>query len=91
MRPGAGFDGCSKKNAGCTADWQVNCPPVEPSGWFFEFSNPHYPDVDDTAIVLACLSQLGGDEAAAARARGIKWLLDMQNDDGGWAAFDRTQ
>jgi squalene-hopene/tetraprenyl-beta-curcumene cyclase len=73
------------------ADWQVNCPPVEPSGWFFEFSNPHYPDVDDTAIVLACLSQLGGDEATAARARGIKWLLNMQNDDGGWAAFDRTR
>ena len=24
------------------------------------------------------------------RARGIKWLLNMQNEDGGWAAFDRT-
>jgi squalene-hopene/tetraprenyl-beta-curcumene cyclase len=79
-----------EKECRVTADWQVNCPPVEPSGWFFEFSNPHYPDVDDTAIVLACLSQLGGDEADAARERGIKWLLNMQNDDGGWAAFDRT-
>jgi squalene-hopene/tetraprenyl-beta-curcumene cyclase len=79
-----------EKECRVTADWQMNCPPVEPSGWFFEFSNPHYPDVDDTAIVLACLSQLGGDEAVAARERGIKWLLNMQNEDGGWAAFDRT-
>jgi squalene-hopene/tetraprenyl-beta-curcumene cyclase len=79
-----------EKECRVTADWQANCPPVEPSGWFFEFSNPHYPDVDDTAIVLACLSQLGGETAAAAKERGIKWLLNMQNDDGGWAAFDRT-
>ena len=25
---------------------------VEPSGWFFEFENPHYPDTDDTAMAL---------------------------------------
>lgn len=80
-----------EKECRVTADWQMNCPPVEPSGWFFEFSNPNYPDVDDTAIVLACLSRLGGKEAAAARTRGIKWLLNMQNNDGGWAAFDRTR
>ncbi len=42
-----------EKECRVAADWQKNCPPVEPSGWFFEFSNPHYPDVDDTAIVLA--------------------------------------
>src|SRR5438046_2557652 len=29
-----------------------------------------------------------GDGAAAAR-RGLNWLLQMQNKDGGWAAFDR--
>ncbi len=29
--------------------------------------------------------------AKAALARGIHWLLNMQNDDGGWAAFDRTR
>jgi squalene-hopene/tetraprenyl-beta-curcumene cyclase len=73
------------------ADWQENCAPVEPSGWFFEYSNPHYPDVDDTAIVLACLSRLGGDAASEAKKRGIKWLLNMQNSDGGWAAFDQTK
>ncbi|MGD0463950.1 MAG: squalene--hopene cyclase [Tepidisphaeraceae bacterium] len=80
-----------EKECRVAADWQRNCPPVEPSGWFFEFSNPHYPDVDDTAIVLASLSRLGGETARDALARGTKWLLNMQNDDGGWAAFDRTQ
>lgn len=28
--------------------------------------------------------------AAAAIDRGLKWLLAMQNDDGGWGAFDRN-
>ena len=29
--------------------------------------------------------------AAEAARRGIRWMLTMQNDDGGWAAFDRTE
>jgi squalene-hopene/tetraprenyl-beta-curcumene cyclase len=86
-----GIEWLLKKECRVTADWQMNCPKVEPSGWFFEFSNPHYPDVDDTAIVLACLSRLGGEAARAAKNRGVKWLLNMQNEDGGWAAFDRTK
>ncbi len=79
------------KECRVAADWQMNCDPVEPSGWFFEFHNPNYPDVDDTAIVLASLSRLGGERAKPAIERGVKWLLNMQNEDGGWAAFDRTR
>jgi squalene-hopene/tetraprenyl-beta-curcumene cyclase len=30
------------------------------------------------------------DRTAAAIDRGLKWLLAMQNDDGGWGAFDRN-
>jgi squalene-hopene/tetraprenyl-beta-curcumene cyclase len=60
-------------------------------GWFFEFENPHYPDVDDTAMVVMALKRTStGAAGAAAMQRGLKWLLAMQNDDGGWAAFDRT-
>jgi squalene-hopene/tetraprenyl-beta-curcumene cyclase len=30
-------------------------PNVEPSGWYFEFANDFYPDIDDTAMVLLSL------------------------------------
>jgi squalene-hopene/tetraprenyl-beta-curcumene cyclase len=73
------------------SDWMKNCPDCEPSGWYFEFNNPHYPDVDDTAMVTMALKRLGGKAAEAAVQRGVNWLLAMQNDDGGWAAFDRTR
>lgn len=73
------------------SDWRMNCPGVEPAGWFFEFENFHYPDVDDTAMVAMALHRLGGDIARPAVQRGKKWLLAMQNSDGGWAAFDRTR
>jgi len=73
------------------SDWMKNCPDVEPSGWFFEFDNPHYPDVDDTAMVVMAMHRCGGEAARPAVQRGINWLLAMQNDDGGWAAFDRTR
>jgi len=72
-------------------DWQANAAyDVEPSGWFFEYGNHFYPDVDDTAMVSMALLRSGIEEAQPAAQRGVKWLLAMQNKDGGWAAFDRT-
>jgi squalene-hopene/tetraprenyl-beta-curcumene cyclase len=65
---------------------------VEPGGWFFEYRNAFYPDVDDTAMVLMALARTGQAGTADARPaveRGLRWLLAMQNRDGGWAAFDR--
>ena len=78
------------KECRVASDWQRNCRPVEPSGWFFEFENAHYPDTDDTAMVCMALKRVGGTAASAAVTRGVNWLLAMQNDDGGWAAFDKT-
>ncbi len=73
-------------------DWAANVEgPVAPGGWFFEYANAFHPDADDTAMVAMALRRVGGARAEAAAARGVRWLLAMQNDDGGWAAFDRTR
>ena len=79
------------KEVRTASDWQFNAAKIEPSGWFFEFENPHYPDVDDTAMAVMSLRRLGGRKATEAIRRGIEWLLAMQNSDGGWAAFDKTR
>jgi len=59
-------------------------------GWWFEYHNAWYPDNDDTAMVAMALKRAGGAANAEAATRGVQWLLAMQNDDGGWAAFDKT-
>jgi len=89
LRPAA--DWLLAKEVRRKGDWAVKRPGVEPSGWFFEFANEHYPDIDDTAMVLLALryaraSDPGRQEAAERRA--VAWLLAMQSSDGGWAAFD---
>jgi squalene-hopene/tetraprenyl-beta-curcumene cyclase len=72
-------------------DWSVKRPNTEPSGWAFEFRNDHYPDIDDTAMVLLSFrhARAGNREAhEACERRAVNWLLAMQGRDGGWAAFD---
>ena len=50
-------------------DWSERNPHLEPSGWFFEFHNAFYPDVDDTAMVVMALAEsLGGDNATQYKA-----------------------
>jgi squalene-hopene/tetraprenyl-beta-curcumene cyclase len=72
-------------------DWKANIrESIQPSGWYFEFNNSYYPDVDDTAMVTMALLRSGCSEGTPSAKRGIQWMLAMQNDDGGWAAFDRT-
>jgi len=64
---------------------------AEGGAWWFEYRNGWYPDIDDTAMVVMALRRIGGERNTAAASRGVRWLLAMQNDDGGWAAFDRTR
>ena len=71
-------------------DWQVRVPEAEPGGWHFEFANEFYPDVDDSAKAAMALYQVGRAEDRPAVDRAVRWILKMQNDDGGWAAFDRN-
>jgi len=73
-------------------DWQIKNP-APPGGWYFEFSNEFYPDVDDTIMVMMALrwSSPPGvrQDVEDAIARGLIWVRGMQNEDGGWASFDR--
>jgi len=72
-------------------DWAVKRPHLHPSGWAFEFNNEHYPDIDDTAIVLMCLEFSESSDPVkqqVVEARAIAWLKGMQSRDGGYAAFD---
>ncbi len=73
-------------------DWHIKNP-APPGGWYFEFANEFYPDVDDTIMVMMALrwASTPGErpEVDDAIARGLIWLRGMQNEDGGWASFDR--
>jgi squalene-hopene/tetraprenyl-beta-curcumene cyclase len=42
-------------------------------------------------MVVMALCRAGGKKNLEAAMRGVRWLLSMQNDDGGWAAFDKTR
>jgi squalene-hopene/tetraprenyl-beta-curcumene cyclase len=67
-------------------DWSIRLPELAPGGWAFEFENDLYPDVDDTAVVVLALRELGlGDDAVV---RGLDWMVGMQSRSGGWGAFD---
>ena len=67
-------------------DWAIRKPDLAPGGWAFEFDNDLYPDVDDTAVVVLALRELGLGDAAVER--GLDWMVGMQSKSGGWGAFD---
>jgi len=73
-------------------DWAAKRPDVRPGGWAFQYNNAHYPDLDDTAVVVMSMDRMqritGSHEYDASIARGREWIEGMQSDDGGWAAFD---
>ncbi|HZN55995.1 MAG TPA: squalene--hopene cyclase [Candidatus Polarisedimenticolaceae bacterium] len=84
-----------RKESTRLGDWAAKVPGVQPGGWFFEYRNAFYPDTDDTAQVLTSLAGVTFPQPReegkrrAAIHRGLDWLLAMQNDDGGFGAFDR--
>ncbi|MGM9986925.1 MAG: prenyltransferase/squalene oxidase repeat-containing protein [Bacillaceae bacterium] len=73
-------------------DWKIHAPLAYPGGWGFSPINTIVPDNDDTSVVLRAIyaQSLEVYTYETAFNRGIEWLLSMQNDDGGWAAFEKN-
>jgi squalene-hopene/tetraprenyl-beta-curcumene cyclase len=69
-------------------DWAVRRQGLRPGGWAFQYNNPHYPDVDDTAVVGLLLHRNGDPAYAEAIERAREWVIGMQSSDGGWGAFE---
>ena len=76
-------------------DWAAQRPDVRPGGWAFQYANPHYPDLDDTAVVVMAMDR--ADRGAHRRAgrhaeRRSPGLANgstgLQSRNGGWGAFD---
>lgn len=88
---------------GCL-DWLLDCQhqevhpftSTEPGGWGWTDLSGAVPDADDTAGALLALATLRGESLAAdvprideAARLGFRWLLSLQNRDGGWPTFCR--
>lgn len=68
-------------------------PDGRPGGWGFSDINTINPDVDDTSYSLRALCDLANSQPNTYRLSwqaGLDWILSMQNDDGGWPAFEKT-
>jgi squalene-hopene/tetraprenyl-beta-curcumene cyclase len=69
-------------------DWAARRPGLRPGGWPFQYANAHYPDLDDTAVVVMALDRAGRERYRETIARATEWVVGMQSRNGGWAAFD---
>src|SRR5262245_46909487 len=49
-------------------DWAARRPDVPPGGWAFQYANPHYPDLDDTAVVVMAMDRARRDGGAPSDA-----------------------
>ncbi|MEM0987756.1 MAG: squalene--hopene cyclase [Pseudomonadota bacterium] len=78
----------SKQILDHVGDWAVRRPGLRPGGWAFQYENPDYPDVDDTAVVAMAMHRADPERYAMNVDRACEWLAGMQSKSGGWGAFD---
>jgi squalene-hopene/tetraprenyl-beta-curcumene cyclase len=69
-------------------DWRITKPKLEGGGWAFQFANPHYPDVDDTAVVAFAMADSKLPELDESIHLATRWIVGMQSKNGGYGAFD---
>jgi sporulenol synthase len=73
-------------------DWIIHCPETPPGGWGFSPINTIIPDIDDTTAALRAIapSTITKEIPLDPWNKGVNWVLSMQNNDGGWSAFERN-
>lgn len=69
-------------------DWRVSKPDLAGGGWAFQYANPHYPDVDDTAVVGFAMADSNLPDLDESIHRATRWIEGMQSKNGGYGAFD---
>ncbi|MBN8234878.1 squalene--hopene cyclase [Halobacillus kuroshimensis] len=72
-------------------DWVMGAPSLLPGGWGFSKSNSIHPDIDDTTAALRALTPFLKSHPSLTNhyTRGLNWVLGLQNEDGGWPAFEK--
>ncbi len=78
----------ARQETEAVGDWAVQRPGLRPGGWAFQYRSPHYPDVDDTAVVAMALDRAGYAPHRESIERAAEWIIGMQSKNGGWGAFD---
>ncbi len=69
-------------------DYTLVRPDVRAGGWAFQYNNAHYPDLDDTAVVVMAMDRVDHERYRKNIDRAVEWTLGLQSKNGGWGAFD---
>ena len=78
----------SKQLSDEPGDWRISKPDLAGGGWAFQFENPYYPDVDDTAVVGFAMAESKLPNMDESIHRATRWIVGMQSKNGGYGAFD---
>ncbi|MFZ4772800.1 MAG: squalene--hopene cyclase [Chlamydiia bacterium] len=81
----------SKQLIHVPGDWSIDRPKLEGGGWAFQFNNPFYPDLDDTAMCGWAMATMDPKRYSNSIEKAKNWLLGMQSKNGGFAAFNIDQ
>nr|VFJ70323.1 MAG: squalene-hopene/tetraprenyl-beta-curcumene cyclase [Candidatus Kentron sp. FW] len=69
-------------------DWRRAKPDLAGGGWAFQFHNPYYPDLDDTAVVGWTMHDYDLMAYEKSIEKALHWVVGMQSRNGGFGAFD---
>jgi squalene-hopene/tetraprenyl-beta-curcumene cyclase len=69
-------------------DWREKRPHLKGGGWAFEYANPHYPDLDDSAVIAWVMHLTQFERYRETVRRGADWICGMQSANGGFGSFD---